>query len=172
MKIKCNNYFIINISFIQNMNVDVNNQHIEDFVERESMNDDISKFLKFLVKRRNCLKKPLTEDFEKDFFYFQKGDKLRESDSIAILPEYKTILITEIKNSKNLSMLKEASKQSNNHKEVFNLFFGRKLTKDWQIVTVAYITKLDINNVQESKRPCDNCKPFILNDNRSVNFWC
>ena len=88
------------------MNVDVNNQHIEDFVEKESMRDDISKFLKFLVKRRNSLKKPLTENFDKDFFYFQKGDKLRESDSITILPEYKTILITEIKNSKKHSMLK------------------------------------------------------------------
>ena len=151
------------------MQVTLTDQHIDDFVQSEiseNMAEDIAWFLKKL-KQQKYLKRHLSaSDFRNLYYTTQKGAILGECDSITILAEYKTILIVEVKNSKNASKLKEATKQTNNHRKIVNCIFGKKLSKDWQIVTAVYINNLHFQD--EEKKPCSNCEPFVLVDNRLV----
>ena len=82
-----------------------------------------------------------------------------EWDSLVIIPESKIIINIEVKSGNGWNPLKKAARQTSKHLSIFKTIFKALLSTEWSFVKAVCTPILE---TAENKKPCDDCKQFIL----------
>ena len=105
--------------------------------------------------------------YKYQFYIFSIQEMKTEWDTLMIIPECNAFLNIEVKLGPKdcgdkLELLTNASEQTQKHFFFINRLFGDMLPKTWVFVIAACVPYLEI--IKDSKKPCDNCQQFILQE--------
>ena len=133
-----------------------------------------------MLKRNQNLKEipfeKLNSFYQYQYYNLTLQQHKLEWDILVIFPDIKSIINIEVKlgpqsRGNKLTLLHEASNQTEKHFLYFLKLFGSKLSENWKFIKAACVPYLKVQ--RDADNPCKQCKRYILNENdlSNISSW-